>query len=99
MGTKRAVPLQDKAKFFALIASGRNIKDACAETGVHVNTGSRWLKRAKELEANRKEANHKANTGAGNGGRQERAHMDFMDSIDLPSAIPHDMLCEEALRE
>jgi hypothetical protein len=56
------------------------------------------LKRAKELEANRKEANHKANTGAGNGGRQERAHMDFMDTIDLPSAIPHDMLCEEALR-
>jgi hypothetical protein len=24
--------------------------------------------------------------------------MDFMDTIDLPSAIPHDMLCEEALR-
>jgi hypothetical protein len=70
MGTKRAVPLQDKAKFFALIASGRNIKDACAETGVHYNTGSRWVKKAKELEASRKEATHRASSGAGSGGRQ-----------------------------
>lgn len=43
MGTKRAVPPQDKAKFFALVAAGRTIKDACAETGVHYNTGSRWV--------------------------------------------------------
>ncbi len=98
MGTKRAVPPADKAKFFALIASGRNIKDACAATGVHYNTGSRWVKRAKELEANRKEAEHKAATGRGSGGRQELQHMDFMDAIDLPSAIPHDLLCEEAKR-
>ena len=98
MGTKRAVPLQDKAKFFALIASGRNIKDACAETGVHYNTGSRWVKKAKELEASRKEATHRASSGAGSGGRQSVAHHNFMDAIDLPSAIPHDQLCENALR-
>ena len=98
MGTKRAVPVQDKAKFFALIAAGRTIKDACAEAGVHYNTGSRWVKRAKELEAQRKEASHKASSGAGAGGKQSLAHHNFMDAIDLPSAIPHDMLNENAKR-
>ena len=98
MGTKRAVPPADKAKFFALIAAGRNIKDACAETGVHYNTGTRWIKKARALEAARKEADHKVSSGAGSGGRQSVAHHNFMDAIDLPSAIPHDKLCEEALR-
>ena len=98
MGTKRAVPPQDKAKFFALVAAGRTIKDACAETGVHYNTGSRWVKKARLLEANRKEAAHKVSSGAGSGGRQSVAHNNFMDAIDLPSAVPHDQLCDNAKR-
>ena len=98
MGTKRAVPPQDKAKFFALITSGYTIKDAAAQTGVHENTGARWVKRAKQLKAAREEADHSANTGKGNGGRQERNYQDLMDAVDLPSAIPYDMLCEEAKR-
>ena len=98
MGTKRAVPPQDKAKFFALIASGRTIKDACAETGVHYNTGSRWVKKARLLEANRKEAAHKVSSGAGSGGRQSVAHHNFMDAIDLPSVIPYEHLCDNAKR-
>ena len=98
MGTKRAVPPADKAKFFALIAGGYTIKDAAAQTGIHENTGARWVKRAKQLKAAREEADFKANTGKGNGGRQERNYQDLMDAVDLPSAIPHDMLCEEAKR-
>ena len=55
MGTKRAVPVQDKLKFFALIQGGSTITDACRATGIHVNTGSRWVKRAKVLAAQREE--------------------------------------------
>ena len=98
MGTKRAVPPADKAKFFALITSGYTIKDAAAAAGVHENTGARWVKRAKELKAAREEAEHKAATGRGSGGRQEKNYHDLMDAVDLPSAIPYDMLCEEAKR-
>ena len=50
MGTKRAVNPADKAKFFAAIASGKTIRDAARISGVHVNTGSNWLKKAKLLE-------------------------------------------------
>jgi hypothetical protein len=98
MGTKRAVPAQDKAKFFALIAAGQSIKAACAASGVHYNTGSRWLKRAKEAEAGRREAEAKGSRGKGSGGRQELDYQRLMDAVDLPSAIPFDMLSEEAQR-
>ena len=49
MGTKRSVSPADKAKFFAAIASGKTIKDACSVAGIHMNTGSRWLAKAKAL--------------------------------------------------
>ena len=51
MGTKRSVSPADKAKFFAAIASGKTIKDACSVAGIHMNTGSRWLAKAKALQA------------------------------------------------
>jgi len=98
MGTKRSVPPQDKAKFFALMQNGYNIKDACAATGVHYNTGSRWVKRAKELSTATAEARHKGSSGAGFGGRQSIDYQKALDNVDLPSAIPYDMLCEEAKR-
>ena len=98
MGTKRAVPAQDKAKFFALIAAGQNIKSACAQAGVHYNTGSRWLKRAKEAEAARREAEAKGARGTGSGGRQTLDYQRLMDAVDMPSAIPYDMLTDEAKR-
>lgn len=98
MGTKRAVPAQDKAKFFALIAAGQNIKSACAQAGVHYNTGSRWLKRAKEAEARRREAESKGSRGSGSGGRQALDYQRLMDAVDLPSAVPYDMLTDEAKR-
>lgn len=98
MGTKRAVPAQDKAKFFALIAAGQNIKSACAQAGVHYNTGSRWLKKAKEAEASRREAEARGSRGSGSGGRQALDYQRLMDAVDLPSAIPYDLLSENAKR-
>jgi hypothetical protein len=80
MGTKRAVPAQDKAKFFALMQAGHSIKDACAATGVHYNTGSRWIKRAKELSAVTAEAKHRGQSGAGFGGRQSIDYQKAMDA-------------------
>jgi hypothetical protein len=98
MGTKRAVPPQDKAKFFALVQAGHSIKDACAQAGVHYNTGSRWIKKAKVLATARAEAEFKGSRGAGAGGRQALEFQLSMDAADLPSAIPHELLCEEAKR-
>lgn len=98
MGTKRAVPPQDKAKFFALVHGGASIKDACAQAGVHYNTGSRWIKKARLLAATKNEAAHKAATGRGSGGRQSLEYQQLMDAVDLPSAIPYEMLSDEAKR-
>lgn len=98
MGTKRAVPPADKIKFFALVQGGMSITEACKQTGIHVNTGSRWVKRAKQLAAAKAEADHKAATGRGSGGRQERIFHDIMDAVDMPSAIPYDLLNDNAKR-
>ena len=98
MGTKRKVPADVKVKFFALIQAGHSIKSASELAGVHYNTGSNWLKKANTLKARREEAEHKGATGRGSGGRQSKEYHDLMDAVDLPSAIPHDMLCEEAKR-
>lgn len=98
MGTKRAVPAQDKAKFFALIAAGQNIKSACAQAGVHYNTGSNWLKKAKIAEATRREAEARGSRGSGSGGRQALDYQRLMDAVDLPSAIPYNLLTDEAKR-
>ena len=99
MGTKRSVSPADKAKFFAAISAGKTIGDASSVAGIHINTGSRWLAKAKALQAS-----HDLETLKGEkaikrgGGVQNDSYNSFMEAIDLPSAIPHDMLCEEAQR-
>lgn len=98
MGTKRAVPPQDKARFFALIAAGKSIQAACTETGIHYNTGSRWLKRVKAAEAEQRVWEARGAKGVGGGGKQSLSYQRMMDAVDLPSVIPYDMLSEEAKR-
>lgn len=56
------------------------------------------MKRAKEAQAVKQEAVARGNRGAGSGGRQELDYQRLMDAVDLPSAIPYDMLSEEAKR-
>jgi len=73
-----------------------NIKSACAQAGVHYNTGSRWIKRAKEAEARRREAEAKGTKGMGSGGRQSLDYQRAMDAIDLPSALKYEELSPEA---
>jgi hypothetical protein len=98
LGTKRQVPPQDKAKFFALIQSGHNIKEASSMAGIHYNTGSRWVKRLNTAKAYKQEAEAKQAKGKGSGGRQSRDYQDIADIIDLPSAIPTEQLGENARR-
>ena len=99
MGTKRAVSPADKAKFFAAISSGKTIGDASRVAGIHINTGSKWLAKAKTLQAAHDLETLKGNKStARGGGVQNDSYNAFMEAIDLPSAIPHDQLCEEALR-
>ena len=99
MGTKRTVSPADKAKFFAAIASGQTITQASRTAGIHVNTGSKWVAKARAAEAVRKEANAKASKVQRNeGGSQRDDYNAFMDAIDLPSAVPDDKLCDEARR-
>ncbi len=92
MGTKRSVPPQDKAKFLSLIQAGHSIKEASSMAGVHYNTGSRWIKRLKEAQASREEAQAKGARGKGAGGRQTTDYQAIIDAIDLPSAIPVDQV-------
>jgi len=98
MGTKRSVPPQDKAKFLSLIQAGHSIKEASSMAGVHYNTGSRWVKRLKEAQTAREEAQARGSRGRGAGGRQTTDYQAIIDAIDLPSAIPVDQLCDEAKR-
>ena len=99
MGTKRAVSPADKAKFFASIAAGKTITEASRVAGIHVNTGSKWLTKAKAAEAEARAAKSKADrTNAWTGGVQSRDYASLMEAIDLPGAIAEDQLCEEAKR-
>lgn len=99
MGTKRSVSPADKAKFFAAISSGKTIGDASRVAGIHINTGSKWLAKAKTLQAAHDLETLKGNKStARGGGVQNDSYNAFMEAIDLPSAIPHDQLCEEAIR-
>ena len=97
MGTKRTVSPADKAKFFAAITAGQTITQASRTAGIHVNTGSKWVAKAKAAEALRKETDAKASKVRRNeGGEQRDDYNAFMDAIDLPSAVPDDRLCPEA---
>ena len=51
MGTKRIVSPADQAKFFAAITAGQTITQASRTAGIHVNTGSKWLAKARAAEA------------------------------------------------
>lgn len=97
MGTKRIVPVEDKAKFFAAIAAGQNIQQACRIAGIHYNTGGKWLKKAQAAEAERKAASARADKAVlTGGGVQSRSYQALMEAIDLSGAIPYDMLSEDA---
>lgn len=98
MGTKRSVPAEQKAKFFALIQAGHSIKSASEMAGIHYNTGSNYLKKAKALQARREEADFKMSRGRGAGGQQSKAYADLMDAVDLPAAIPFEQLSDDAKR-
>jgi hypothetical protein len=99
MGTKRSVSPADKAKFFAAIASGKTIKDACSVAGIHMNTGSRWLAKAKALQAEHDLQEMGARKSrAREGGVQNDGYNAFMEAIELPSAIPYDQLNDDAVR-
>ena len=99
MGTKRAVNPADKAKFFAAITAGQSITEASRIAGIHINTGSNWLKKAKAVEANRKAAEHGVQRQRANqGGIQKIAYQDLMEAIDLPGALKEEDMCEEARR-
>ena len=99
MGTKRAVNPADKAKFFAAITAGQSITEASRMAGIHINTGSNWLKKAKAVEANRKVAEHGVQRQRANqGGIQKIAYQDLMEAIDLPGALKEEDMCEEARR-
>ena len=99
MGTKRAVNPADKAKFFAAITAGQSITEASRMAGIHINTGSNWLKKAKAVEANRKAAEHGVQRQRANqGGIQKIAYQDLMEAIDLPGALKEEDMCEEARR-
>ena len=97
MGTKRIVSPADKAKFFAAIAAGKSITDASRMAGVHVNTGSKWLIRLRAAQANSKLADAKVTSNDKSAGsRRTNTYNDFMDAIELPTAIEIDKLSVEA---
>ena len=98
-GNKRALPPETKAKFFAALASGMTITDASKLAGIHVNTGSRLAKKARAIELERKQMEIGARKAvAMEGGAQRKQFNDFMDAIEMPNAIPYEMLNENAQR-
>jgi hypothetical protein len=97
MGTKRHIPADVKARFFTLLHAGVSIKDASSQVGIHVNTGSRWAKKARavKLELDQTEMGvRKARSGEG--GAQRQAFNAFMDAIEMPGAMPYEALSENA---
>jgi transposase-like protein len=100
MGTKRRVPPEDKARFFAAVAAGSSITEAARIAGVHINTGSNWLAKSKEAKAKLDQAVLQATRTRGNqGGKQHKEYEQSLDeAVNLPPAIPLTRLCEEAQR-
>ena len=100
MGTKRKVNPEDKQRFFAAIAAGSSITEASRISGVHINTGSRWLAQSKAAKAKLDAAVLAVTkTKSREGGAQYRQYeQDLDESNNLLPAIPHSRLCDEALR-
>lgn len=100
MGTKRRVPPEDKARFFAAIAAGSTITEASRIAGIHINTGSNWLAKSKEAKAKLDAAVLEASRVRSRGGgvQYDKYEQDLDDAVNLPPAIPHSRLKPEAQR-
>lgn len=99
MGTKRKVSPVDQAKFWAALQAGKSQKEAAALAGIHINTASKWVAKLKAAEAAETASELRARkVAARDGGVQMEAYNRFMDAVELPGAIPHDMLSPEAKR-
>ena len=99
---RRDVPVEDKARFWAAVNAGINIKEACKIAGIHYNTGQKWVAKQKKLQASLAAAefeSKKANYKASRGGTQAddlRATIDA--NAELPPVIPYARLSERAKR-
>lgn len=100
MGTKRRVPAEDKARFFAAIAAGSTVREASRIAGIHYNTGTNWLTKTKKAKAKLELANtEEAKARSKQGGNQTREYANDLDeSINLPPAIPLTRLNANAQR-
>ncbi len=97
MGTKRSVSPQDQAKFWAAMQAGKSQTEAARIAGIHVNTANKWVKKLNTAKANAELAAVQEKKMTRNqGGRQRDDYNDWMEAVELPGAIPHDRLCEEA---
>lgn len=99
---RRDVPVEDKARFWAAVNAGINIKEACKIAGIHYNTGQKWVAKQKKLqvqlaaaEFEERKANHKAHRG----GKQQDSMRAAIDAnAELPPVIPYARLSERAKR-
>ncbi len=100
MGTKRRVPAEDKARFFAAIAAGSNIREASRIAGIHYNTGTNWMAKSKEAKAKLEVAKLETSKARGSsGGKQyEQYEQDLDEAVNLPPAIPLTRLSANAQR-
>ena len=99
MGTKRKVSHEDKAIFWAAYSSGKTITEACRVAGIHVNTGSKWVKKMREVEAEAKVAKQAvAKHERNQGGRQRVEYDAILEAIELPTAKGYEQLGDNAKR-
>lgn len=100
MGTKRAIPPADVARYWASRQAGMTQQEAARVAGIHINTATRWEQKAKRARAELEVAKIEERKGyASRGGVQREAVFGKVtDAVDLPPAIPADRLCEEAKR-
>jgi hypothetical protein len=99
LGTKRKVSHEDKAVFWAAYSSGKSITEASRVAGIHVNTGSNWVKKMKHLEAESKVAKERVDKHHRNqGGQQRDEYNAILEAIELPTAKGYDQLGDNAKR-
>ena len=100
MGTKRRVPAEDKARFFAAIAAGSSIREASRIAGIHYNTGTNWMAKSKEAKAKLEVAKLETSKARSRGGgvQYEQYEQDLDDAVNLPPAIPLGRLKPDAQR-
>jgi transcriptional regulator with XRE-family HTH domain len=100
MGTKRHVPPEDKARYWACRQAGMTQGEAARVAGIHINTASNWEKKSRrakaELEVARLE--EKQTYAKGGGAQRQQVFGKLNEAVDLPPAIPADRLCDAAKR-